>query len=185
MLENVKVLCHSSIKFEREKIIYFDPFKIDKKYRDADIIFITHSHYDHFSAEDILKVRNENTMIVIPSELYINCFNLGLRDLYLPLIIKSTVYLHIWCSWRFPQIKSPLYWIIGLRVNDKSLLNLHGYTSYFLYGSGGIRKSGLWHKVIWSIIFSTKSIDIKVCLATSSAIVDRAARFTSLSIISP
>ena len=77
MLENVKVLCHSSIKFEGEKIIYFDPFKIDKKYRDADIIFITHSHYDHFSEEDILKVRNENTIIVIPSELYINCFNLG------------------------------------------------------------------------------------------------------------
>ena len=56
-LENIRVLCHSSIKFEKEKTIYFDPFKVDKNYNDADIIFITHSHYDHFSEEDILKVK--------------------------------------------------------------------------------------------------------------------------------
>lgn len=53
MLENIKVLCHASIKFSGEKIIYFDPFKIEKEYHDADVIFITHSHYDHFSEEDI------------------------------------------------------------------------------------------------------------------------------------
>ena len=33
---------------------------------DADIIFITHDHYDHFSPEDIAMVRKENTHIVIP-----------------------------------------------------------------------------------------------------------------------
>ena len=71
-LENIRVLCHSSIKFEKEKIIYFDPFKIDKNYNDADIIFITHSHYDHFSEEDILKVKKETTKIVMPEETYIS-----------------------------------------------------------------------------------------------------------------
>ena len=30
MLENVEVLCHSSIKINKEKVIYIDPFKIDK-----------------------------------------------------------------------------------------------------------------------------------------------------------
>ena len=30
MLENVKVLIHSCIKFDFENIIYFDPFKLDK-----------------------------------------------------------------------------------------------------------------------------------------------------------
>ena len=43
MLEDIEVLCHSSIKFNKEQIIYFDPFKIDKNYNDADIIFITHT----------------------------------------------------------------------------------------------------------------------------------------------
>lgn len=70
-LENIRVLCHSSIKFEKEKIIYFDPFKVDKNYNDADIIFITHSHYDHFS-EDILKVKKETTKIVMPEETYMS-----------------------------------------------------------------------------------------------------------------
>ena len=77
MLENIKVLCHSSIKFEKGQIIYFDPFKINENYNDADIIFITHSHYDHFSEEDILKVKKEDTKIVITEDLYDRSTELG------------------------------------------------------------------------------------------------------------
>ena len=68
MLDNITVLYHSSIKINKEKVIYIDPFKIDKEYNDADIIFITHNHYDHYSEEDINKVRKENTIIVAPEE---------------------------------------------------------------------------------------------------------------------
>ncbi len=77
MLNDIKVLCHSSIKFEKEQVLYFDPFKIHENYNDADIIFITHSHYDHFSEEDILKVKKENTKIVIPNDLYDRTLELG------------------------------------------------------------------------------------------------------------
>lgn len=77
MLENIEVLYHSSIKINKGVIIYFDPFKIDKEYHDADIIFITHSHYDHYSEEDILKVRKENTCIVAPFDLLDNLLTLG------------------------------------------------------------------------------------------------------------
>lgn len=76
MLEGIKVLCHSSIKFEKEQVIYFDPYKINENYNDADIIFITHSHYDHFSEEDILKVKKEETKIVVPEDLYNKSFKL-------------------------------------------------------------------------------------------------------------
>ena len=71
MLENIKVLCHSSIRFEDKEngIIYFDPYEIDKNYNDADYIFITHSHYDHFSPEDILKVKKDTTKIIVPNEM--------------------------------------------------------------------------------------------------------------------
>ena len=65
MLENIEVLCHSSIRINKEKVIYIDPFKINKNYNDADIIFITHDHYDHYSEEDIDKVIKEDTTIVI------------------------------------------------------------------------------------------------------------------------
>ena len=63
---NIEINCHSSIKMECEKIIYIDPFKIEKETNDADIIFITHNHYDHYSEEDIDKVINTNTIIVAP-----------------------------------------------------------------------------------------------------------------------
>ena len=64
MLENVEVFCHNSIKITGSKTIYIDPFKIDKKSNDARYIFITHSHYDHFSPCDIDKVMNEKTVFV-------------------------------------------------------------------------------------------------------------------------
>ncbi len=64
MLENISINCHSSVKLTGSKTIYIDPFKIPKEIDDADIIFCTHGHYDHFSESDILKVMNENTKLV-------------------------------------------------------------------------------------------------------------------------
>ena len=59
MIENIEVLYHSSIRISKNKIIYIYLFKIDKNYNDADIVFITHDHFDHYSEEDIDKVINE------------------------------------------------------------------------------------------------------------------------------
>ena len=69
MKEKIEVLCHASIRIEGEKVIYFDPFKIDKNYNDADFIFITHDHYDHYSEEDIDKVKKKDTIIIAPTQL--------------------------------------------------------------------------------------------------------------------
>lgn len=69
MLKGIEVLCHSSIRFNKDIIIYFDPFKIEKNYNDADIIFITHDHYDHYSEEDVAKVVKKDTVIVAPEDL--------------------------------------------------------------------------------------------------------------------
>ena len=77
MLENILVLTHSSIKIKNSKTIYFDPFKIDREYHDEDIIFITHNHYDHYSEEDINKIRKENTKIVAPLDLLDNLLTIG------------------------------------------------------------------------------------------------------------
>ena len=79
MLENIEVLYHSSIRINKEKIIYIDPFKINKNYNDADIIFITHDHYEHYSEEDIDKVINENTTIIIPDELLTKLLRKGIN----------------------------------------------------------------------------------------------------------
>lgn len=80
MLENIQVLCHSSIKINEGKVIYFDPFKINKQYNDADIIFITHDHYDHYSEEDIDKVIKPDTIIVIPEGMQVKLLKKGVRN---------------------------------------------------------------------------------------------------------
>lgn len=41
-------------------------FKIEKECHDADIILITHDHYDHYSPEDIEKIVTNETIIVAP-----------------------------------------------------------------------------------------------------------------------
>ena len=72
MVENITVIAQSAIRIQRldGKIIYFDPFKINDNYKtDADYIFITHPHFDHFSPEDIIKIKKECTKIIAPIEL--------------------------------------------------------------------------------------------------------------------
>ena len=75
MLDNIEINCHSSIKINKEKIIYVDPFKIKDEKHDADIILITHSHFDHYSEEDIEKVIKPNTIIVVPKTMEISKTN--------------------------------------------------------------------------------------------------------------
>lgn len=62
----IEINCHSSIKITKGIIIYIDPFRINEEKHDADLILITHDHYDHYSPEDIKKVIKEDTIIVAP-----------------------------------------------------------------------------------------------------------------------
>ena len=62
----IEINCHSSIKITKEIIIYIDPFRINEEKHDADLILITHDHYDHYSPEDIKKVIKKDTIIVAP-----------------------------------------------------------------------------------------------------------------------
>ena len=62
MLDNVTINAHSSIRIEEGKVLYFDPFHISDATNDADIVFVTHDHYDHFSPEDIAKVVCDTTV---------------------------------------------------------------------------------------------------------------------------
>ena len=64
MTENIVFVKHNCIKICGSKVVYIDPYVIDECYNDADLIFCTHSHYDHFSAEDISKVMKDTTKLI-------------------------------------------------------------------------------------------------------------------------
>lgn len=68
-LSHITVNTQSSIRIEGSEILYFDPFKIGAAACDADIIFITHEHYDHFEPDSIGKVKKENTILVVPESM--------------------------------------------------------------------------------------------------------------------
>ena len=62
-------LNHACIRFDfGGTIIYTDPFNLTESRNDADIILITHSHFDHYSIEDIAKVIKEDTIVVLPEK---------------------------------------------------------------------------------------------------------------------
>ncbi len=70
VIDGISVNFHASIKIEKNNInIYIDPFRIKENFNDADYIFITHNHYDHYSIEDIKKVINDNTTLIIPESM--------------------------------------------------------------------------------------------------------------------
>ncbi len=93
MLENIEVFCHSSIKINKGKVIYIDPFRINKNYNDADIIFITHDHFDHYSEEDIEKVRKTDTTIVAPEGLLTKLLKKGFKTKNIITVIPDKEYI--------------------------------------------------------------------------------------------
>ena len=56
ILSRFSINCHSSIRYAGAMTVWFDPFRVADAPCDADVIFVTHDHYDHFSPEDIRRV---------------------------------------------------------------------------------------------------------------------------------
>lgn len=62
-IKKVHWLGHASIRIDASKVIYVDPWKVKGKPK-ADLILITHDHFDHCSPDDVNKIKTENTIIV-------------------------------------------------------------------------------------------------------------------------
>lgn len=66
--EKVTWLGHASFRIDgSQSVVYIDPWKL-KSAMPADIVCITHSHYDHLSEEDVAKIRKSSTVIVGPPD---------------------------------------------------------------------------------------------------------------------
>ena len=56
-------LGHDGFRIESDKNIYIDPFQISDGPK-ADVILISHEHFDHCSPDDISKIQKDETVIV-------------------------------------------------------------------------------------------------------------------------
>lgn len=70
MLDNIHWLGQSTFYIQFDKVtIYIDPYRIKKDKPKADIILITHTHFDHYSPSDIKIIAKDDTIIVGPKSL--------------------------------------------------------------------------------------------------------------------
>jgi L-ascorbate metabolism protein UlaG (beta-lactamase superfamily) len=56
-------LGHDSFRIDASKTIYLDPYQISSGPK-ADLILITHEHFDHCSPDDVAKIQHPGTVIV-------------------------------------------------------------------------------------------------------------------------
>lgn len=80
MKEPISVISNNAICLRGSLTLYFDPFQIPEKTNDADFIFITHPHWDHFSLLDILKVKKEGTNFIVPKEIFEELLDIGIPE---------------------------------------------------------------------------------------------------------
>jgi L-ascorbate metabolism protein UlaG (beta-lactamase superfamily) len=82
----IEWLGHSAFRLSGErKVIYLDPFQLAEEAaaKKADIILITHEHYDHCSRQDIAKVMSSDTIIVTVADCQSKLSGLSVREIVL------------------------------------------------------------------------------------------------------
>ncbi len=64
LLEHLHWLGHDSFRIDRPAVIYLDPWKLQPGAPAADVILVSHDHYDHCSAEDVDRLRKPGTVVI-------------------------------------------------------------------------------------------------------------------------
>lgn len=68
-LSHITVNTQNSIRIAGTQVLYFDPFEIMEESHDADVILVSHQHFDHFQPESIAKIKKEATMLIAPESM--------------------------------------------------------------------------------------------------------------------
>src|SRR4030043_491808 len=69
VFKSLSWLGHDGVLYQNKKTIYFDPFQIEGGPA-ADIILISHDHFDHCSPDDVKKIQTQDTVTVEGVRLY-------------------------------------------------------------------------------------------------------------------
>lgn len=63
VLQRISWLGHDAFRIGGTPTIYFDPWKV-KSLQPADVILVSHDHFDHFSKEDVEKLSKADTVVL-------------------------------------------------------------------------------------------------------------------------
>jgi L-ascorbate metabolism protein UlaG (beta-lactamase superfamily) len=68
MTEKLHWLGHDTFRFDGPPVVYVDPYQLGDGLPAADVILITHDHFDHLSPADVAKIHKPGTVVVAPKE---------------------------------------------------------------------------------------------------------------------
>ena len=73
---NVEItwLKHAGFKLKGSKIVYIDPYEVPGSQEKADLILVTHDHFDHFDVKSIKNLAKSDTVVVHPKECSVKGF---------------------------------------------------------------------------------------------------------------
>ena len=66
-MKNISINCHSSICINSN--VYIDPFNIKDEIHNAEVVFVTHDHFDHYDYESIINIINDYINMMIKNSL--------------------------------------------------------------------------------------------------------------------
>jgi len=67
MIENIHWLGHDTFRLDGSSTVYVDPWKLGAGAPRADLVLVTHDHFDHFSPDDIARVATPRTTLIGPA----------------------------------------------------------------------------------------------------------------------
>lgn len=68
LIDSVEWLGHSGFRLQAGRSsVYIDPYRVPTGAPQADLILITHGHYDHFSPQDVERLTHKETWLVAPA----------------------------------------------------------------------------------------------------------------------
>ena len=68
LLDSIDWLGHSGFRIRVGRaVVYIDPYRVPEDSPPADLILVTHGHYDHFSPQDVERLSTRNTWLVGPA----------------------------------------------------------------------------------------------------------------------
>lgn len=77
---SVELLGHASVRIRGGgKTMYIDPYVLDENPEKADIVFVTHEHFDHCATENIRKLVKSNTVVVATEDCLSKLADLNLK----------------------------------------------------------------------------------------------------------
>lgn len=74
---NVEItyLKHAGFKIKGSKVLYIDPYEVPENLEKADLILVTHDHFDHLDIKSIKRLSKADTTLVTPKGCFVEGYD--------------------------------------------------------------------------------------------------------------